>query len=442
MSRPYGPPFDVTSSPAFLWAPSSIEAAEAGQTAAEILRAMQDQGEDVRRAGGVAEPLEARYARLFQAEMIGPEGLSRLQNSRVAVIGVGNTGGPVAAHLAMLGIPAVLVDRGVVSEANLGTQGFGDEDVGLPKVDARVRALARLNPSWRVEGLRADIDRLGLGVLRGVSLIFSCPDNVAARVVVNELSLRLGIPWVDAAVDGLGESCFSRVAAYGGTPASACYLCAHDSKSLGEMLREGSGEGCPVWRWDGSGPVAAPTLNISAVGGAVAAAQVIWGLAILLGRGHEVIGREMHLDLALPRLTTHALVRNETCLFDHRPFAYTALGRSVGEVTVAETFELAEAQLGSEVIIHLHRRSLVTRLGCPACGRWWHPLRLLDAMGPAEGRCSCGASVQPSVDGLCDRLRREDVHDCAGLSWAELGLPEQDVVTASAGDRELHFLFA
>jgi hypothetical protein len=183
---------------------------------------------------------------------------------------------------------------------------------------------------------------------------------------------------------------------------------------------------------------------MSAVGGAVAAAQVIWGLKILLGRGHEVLGRELHLDLGLvpPRLTAHTLARNEACLFDHRPFACTALGRPAGEVTVAETFELAEAQLGSGVVIQLHRRSLVTRLGCPACGRWWHPLRLLDAMGPAEGRCSCGASVQPSADGLCDRLRREDVHGCAGLSWAELGLPDQDVVTASAGDRELHFLFS
>jgi hypothetical protein len=178
------------------------------------------------------------------------------------------------------------------------------------------------------------------------------------------------------------------------------------------------------------------------VGGAVAAAQVIWGLKILLGHGQEVIGRELQLDLALPRLTTHTLARNNACLFDHRPFAYTALGRSVAEVTVAETFEQAEAQLGGSVMLHLHRRSLVTELGCPACGRRWRPLRLLDATGPAEGRCSCGALVQPSADGLCDRLRRDDVHDCAGLSWAELGLPDQDVVTASAGGREVHFLFA
>lgn len=389
-------------------------------------------------------PLGGRYARLCQVEMIGPVGLTRVQNSRVAVIGLGNIGGPVAGHLAMLGIPAVLVDRGVVKQENLGTQGFGDADVGLPKVDARVRALARLNPAWRVEGLQADVARLGLGMLRGVSLIFSCPDNAAARVVVNELAFRLGIPWVDAAVDGSGQSCFSRVAAYGGTPASACYLCAHDSTSLGQFLREDTGGGCPVWRWDGSGAVAAPTLNISAAGGAVAAVQVIWGLKLLLGQGQEVIGRELHMDLALalPRLTAHALVRNEACLFDHRPFACTPLGRSVTEVTVAETFELAEVQLGSEVVIHLHRRSLVTHLGCPACGRRWRPLRLLDAMGPEEGRCSCGASAQPAADGLCDRLRRDDVQDCLGTSWAGLGLPEEDVVTASAGDRELHFLFA
>jgi molybdopterin/thiamine biosynthesis adenylyltransferase len=391
---------------------------------------------------GMAPGGDGRYARLCQVEMIGPEGVMRLQYSRVAVLGLGNIGGPLASHLALLGIPSVLVDRAMVTEANLGTQGFADQDVGLPKVEARLRALARLNPSWPVEGLQADITRLGLGRLRGVSLVFSCPDNVAARVAVNELSLRLGIPWVDAAVDGSGQSSFSRVAAYGGTPASACYLCAHDSKSLGQMLREDAGEGCPVWRWDGSGAVPAPTVNTSAVGSAVAAFQAVWGLKILLGRGHEVIGREMHLDLALPRLTTHALALNEGCLVDHRPYVCTALGKSVAEVTVAETFELGEARLGAGVVLGLHRRSLVTDLSCPACGRRWRPLRLLEAMGPAEGRCWCGASVQPSANGLRDRLRRDDVQECLKKTWSDLGLPEQDVVTASAGEQQLHFLFA
>jgi molybdopterin/thiamine biosynthesis adenylyltransferase len=383
-----------------------------------------------------------RYARLKQLEMIGPEGLALLKKSRVAVVGVGNVGGEVAKQIAMLGIPATLLDRDVVSEENLGTQAFGEQDVGLPKVESRARALAPLNPAWPVETVRADIGRLGLGRLRGVSLIFACVDNVAARIVVNEVSLRLGIPWVDAGVDGSGRSCLSRVAAYGGTPDSACYLCPHDSASLAQVLRDGKPTGCPVWRWGEPSAATPPTLAMAAVGAAAASAQVMWGLKILLGRSHEVVGREMHLDLALPRLTRHVLAHNERCLLDHRPFECTAFGKPVSAVTVAETFGEAEAQVGDGVVLQLHRRFLVTELRCHACGQRWRPLRLLDAMTPAEGRCACGEVVQPSADGLCDRLQRADVEECLGKTWGDLGLPEQDVVTASAGGRERHFLFS
>src|SRR3990170_3146478 len=154
--------------------------------------------------------MEKRYTRIEQVDMIGPEGLAALQGASVAVVGAGNIGGQVAPHLAMLGMGVLVVDKDTVAEENLGTQGFASDQLGSPKAEARVRFLAQLNPSCRIEALHADIEQLGLGALRDMALIFSCLDSRRSRVVVNELATRLGIPWVDAAVDGSGRSLLGR----------------------------------------------------------------------------------------------------------------------------------------------------------------------------------------------------------------------------------------
>ena len=385
-----------------------------------------------------------RYARLEQVELIGPAGLAALQSARAAIIGVGNIGGQVAPHLAMMGVGLVLVDRDVVSEENLGTQGFADADLGLPKVAARARAIARLNPGCPVEAVHADIARLGLGALCHVDIIFSCLDSRVARVLVNELAWRLGIPWVDGAVDGSGRTSFGHVAAYGSTPEAPCYLCPHDRTSLRIMLEEEKPEGCPAWRGNGGGSPSLPTLAMSATGAAVAAGQVVWGLKLLLGRREEVVGRKLCVDLDCGHLSTHALQRNPTCLFHHRALPLTPVGRPVGGVTVGETFAMAQQQLGEGASLQLHRASVVMDMRCPACARVCRPYRVLEAMTADEARCDCGALMQPTAPGLVDRFTEAEAPPFLDRTWAELGLPEEDVVTATALEpgRAIHLLFS
>jgi len=324
----------------------------------------------------------------------------------------------------------------------LATQGFLEDDVGRPKVEARVRALARLNPSCRIEALHADVARLGLGALGDVDLIFSCVDSMATRaLIINEQAFRLGVPWVDAAVDGSGKTCVSRVAAFGGSPDAPCYLCAHDSQSLSEALRESLPRGCPTWRWGQARPMTAPTLAISAVGAAIAAAQVIWGLKILLGRADDVVGREQFLDLDRQSSTVYELARNPRCVFDHCAWSFTPVGRTVREVTVGETFAIAENRLGDGVTLELHRSALVTALRCPGCGSESQPYRLLEVVTAEDAACACGESMEPQPIGLHDRFGRDEASPVLGRTWSELGVPDRDVVTAVRGDAELHLLF-
>ena len=54
----------------------------------------------------------------------------------MGIAGLGTLGGETLRHLAMLGVPMVLLDRGMVEPENLGTQGFAADHVGLSKVKA------------------------------------------------------------------------------------------------------------------------------------------------------------------------------------------------------------------------------------------------------------------------------------------------------------------
>jgi molybdopterin/thiamine biosynthesis adenylyltransferase len=381
-----------------------------------------------------------RYARIEKIEALGPGGLQALQRATIAIVGVGNIGGEAARHLAMLGIKLVLIDGDTVKAVNLGTQGFSGEQLGLAKVEARRRSLCSLNPATAITTIDQRIERLGLGALRDVDLILCCLDSRRMRVMVSEIAARLAIPWIDAAVDGSGKSFFGRVAAYDPRRAdAACYLCPHDRKSLDEIRREGAEAGCPLWTWNAASLLTAPTLAISALGAAVAAVQVIWGLKLLLG-DEEMIGRELYLDLDQSVVSTHRLKRNPECLFDHQAFNLVPVGRRVDEMTARETFAFAEERLGREVTLQLHHRALVTELTCPLCKANKPMMRTLEAIKEEQTLCECGVAMEPRASALLERFGRGEAEKFFNRTWGELGLPARDVITAKNRQGELHLL--
>ena len=379
-----------------------------------------------------------RYRRIAEMSWVGATGLAKLQRSSVAILGVGNVGGQLAPHFAMLGCALTLVDRDVVARENLGTQGFSaKEDIGRSKVEARARALLALNDACQVSAVESDVTLLGMGFLKDVDLIFSCLDNRKDRVVVNDIATRLGIPWIDVAIDGSGTMMLGRVAAYDAVRGdAACYLCPHDSESLLEIATEDAPAGCPVL---GAPETVAtpPTLAISALGGAVAATAVVTGLRMLLGKSSGAVSRECYLDLDRMTLHSHALKRNPECLSDHRVFSLTALAGGAG---VRATFERAAESLGGDPVLQLCRRSIVRRLHCPACGHERALCRVFETMTRRQRSCSCGAPMVPLAGHVTDRITRAELEIYRRMTWRQLGLPRDDVVVASRGVDEIAFL--
>jgi molybdopterin-synthase adenylyltransferase len=125
---------------------------------------------------------------------------------RAAIVGVGGLGAPAAAALAWAGATSLtLFDGDLVELSNLPRQPlFGTSDVGRRKVEAARERLRARHPHLRVEArcMRLD-DGSARRELAGHDVILDGSDNLATKVLLNEVALALGVPLVHAGAVGL-----------------------------------------------------------------------------------------------------------------------------------------------------------------------------------------------------------------------------------------------
>ena len=89
---------------------------------------------------------------LRTAMLLGEEAVTRFQNARVAVFGIGGVGGYVVEALARAGVGAIdLIDNDDVSLSNINRQILATHStVGMAKVDAGKHRILDINPDCRV----------------------------------------------------------------------------------------------------------------------------------------------------------------------------------------------------------------------------------------------------------------------------------------------------
>ena len=82
------------------------------------------------------------------ALLLGSDGVQKLQNSHVALLGLGGVGGACAEALARAGVGELtLFDPDAISESNVNRQLIAvHSTVGLPKTEACARRLLDINP--------------------------------------------------------------------------------------------------------------------------------------------------------------------------------------------------------------------------------------------------------------------------------------------------------
>ncbi|MGE3775962.1 MAG: ThiF family adenylyltransferase [Pirellulaceae bacterium] len=142
-----------------------------------------------------------RYARQMRFAPIGEAGQRRLLASRALVCGCGALGSVLANLLVRAGVGHVrIVDRDFVELTNLQRQVLYDEDdvaAELPKAVAAEQRLRRINSGIEIEGIVADVDSRNIAaLLDGVDVIVDGTDNFETRFLLNDASLRFGVPWV------------------------------------------------------------------------------------------------------------------------------------------------------------------------------------------------------------------------------------------------------
>ena len=157
----------------------------------------------VRRAVTLSDEQLERYARHIILKEIGGAGQARLLSADVAVIGAGGIGSPAILFLAAAGVGTIrVIDHDAVALSNLQRQIlFGTADVGAPKAEAAMAAVARLNPDVKLIPINARIDATNADLLlREADVVLDGCDNFDTLLAVADAAQRLRIPLVSAAV--------------------------------------------------------------------------------------------------------------------------------------------------------------------------------------------------------------------------------------------------
>ncbi len=173
-----------------------------------------DEGRDWSTPRNLTPDQRNRYQRHLLLPEVDVEGQLALLDAKVLLLGAGGLGSPAALYLAAAGVGTIgIIDMDVVDASNLQRQILHNLDrVGERKVDSAKKTLTAINPD--VDVVTYDV-RLGadnvMAILGGESaggsagsptwdVIVDGTDNFPTRFLVNDASVKLGIPVVHGSI--------------------------------------------------------------------------------------------------------------------------------------------------------------------------------------------------------------------------------------------------
>jgi len=144
-----------------------------------------------------------RYMRHLLLPEVGTEGQVKLLGSKVLLLGAGGLGSPAALYLAAAGVGTLgIVDMDEVDASNLQRQILHNIDrVGDRKVDSAKKTLTMLNPDVDVVtyDTRLSAENI-MDILPGYDVVVDGADNFPSRYLLNDASVKLGIPVVHGSI--------------------------------------------------------------------------------------------------------------------------------------------------------------------------------------------------------------------------------------------------
>jgi len=237
-----------------------------------------------------------RYSRHLKLQEVGLIGQRKLGAARVALIGAGGLGSPVALYLTAAGVGRItLIDDDLVDLSNLQRQVLHRSvDVGAPKVESGQRTLQALNPDVVIDAkqtrlLASNVEEL----LRGHDVVIDGSDNFSTRYLVNDACVRLGIPLVYGAVQGFdGQVSVFWPAHEGGS----CYRCLFPEPPSAALA-----------------PNCAEAGVLGVLPGVIGMLQAVEAIKLILALGDSLSGTLLQFDALGMRFNRMKLMRDPAC---------------------------------------------------------------------------------------------------------------------------------
>ena len=144
-----------------------------------------------------------RYQRHLLLPEVGVEGQAKLLGAKVLMLGAGGLGSPAALYLAAAGVGTIgIVDMDEVDASNLQRQILHNMDrIGDRKVDSAKKTLTLMNPDVNVVTYDTRLSASNIiEIISGYDVIVDGADNFPSRYLLNDASVKLGIPVVHGSI--------------------------------------------------------------------------------------------------------------------------------------------------------------------------------------------------------------------------------------------------
>jgi molybdopterin/thiamine biosynthesis adenylyltransferase/rhodanese-related sulfurtransferase len=253
-----------------------------------------DRGYEVETPRTLTAEQRERYSRHLLLPEVGLDGQQKLLDARVLLLGAGGLGSPAALYLAAAGVGTLgIVDNDEVDLSNLQRQVIhSSERIGVSKVDSAEQTINALNPDVNVEKypVRLGADNI-VEIISGYDVIVDGLDNFPTRYLLNDASVRLGIPVVSAAILGF-EGQLSVFKPYDGP----CYRCLFPVPPPAELAPSCGANGV-----------------LGVLPGTMGLLQATEVIKLILGEGEPLIGRLLMYDALSARVTEVKVRRDPDC---------------------------------------------------------------------------------------------------------------------------------
>lgn len=343
---------------------------------------------------------------------------SRLLSSKVLVVGAGALGNEIVKNLTLVGVGHIdIVDMDTIEHSNLARcVFFRVEDEGQPKAEVLARAASQINSDVSLRAFVAPVQRLGSAAISEYDLVIGALDNREARVWVSKTVRKFGGYWIDGAIEGL------RGLARMFGPEGVCYAC---TLSEADWVQLSHRKSCallaPEEIQEGKTPTNATTAAV------IAGVQVQEAIKFLVGATDQLslIGKCWVYTGDSMESYVVSYREDEWCQ-DHD------LYEALVSADVSRPVDLLNLVDSSEALDF--EEDVISFQPCPSCGGTSF-VKVRSALSEGAGRCSTCLKELPgdiSTSFLPSDERMK-------LTFLDLGLGVDDVVTVRSGEVRTHF---